>query len=85
MKIRFSLKTHFWHRLKKNVCQGDLIFKSVLYIFIYIIYLYIHTSQVLHIPPRKKILRFAFFDCELYTLGESKMVLAGELRKVTAK
>lgn len=54
----FSENT-FLAQIKKNVCQGNLIFKSVLYIFIYIIYLYIHTSQVLHIPPRKEILVFA--------------------------
>lgn len=54
--------------------SGNLIFKSVLYIFIYIIYLYIHTSQVLHIPLGEKILPFALFDCKLYILGESKMV-----------
>lgn len=58
----FSENT-FLAQIKKNVCQGNLIFfKSVLYIFIYIIYLYIHTSQVLHIPPRNKILLFALFQ-----------------------
>lgn len=59
--------------------SGNLIFKSVLYIFIYIIYLYIHTSQVLHIPLGERILPFALFDCKLYILGASKMVVA-ELR-----
>lgn len=78
----FSENT-FLAQIKKNVCR-DLIFKSVLYIFIYIIYLYIHTSQVLHIPLGEKILPFALFDCKLYILGESKMVVA-ELREVTSK
>ena len=68
----------------KKCMSGNLIFKSVLYIFIYIIYLYIHTSQVLHIPLGEKILPFALFDCKLYILGESKMVVA-ELREVTSK
>lgn len=81
MKIRFSLKTHFWHRLKKNVCCGDLIFlKSVLYIFIYIIYIFIytHTHWVLHIPPGRKIaLPFVlFFQCKLYIPDEEKTTAA---------
>lgn len=52
---KISSENTFLAQIKKNVCRGIWFFKSVLYIFIYIIYLYIHTSQVLHIPPRENL------------------------------
>ena len=81
----FSENT-FLAKIKKNVCQGNLIFKSGLYIFIYIIYLYIHTSYLKFCisHQERKSFSLLFFACKLYILGESKMVVA-ELRKVTAK
>lgn len=64
--------------------SGNLIFLSQYYIYLYILYIYIYTHPKFCIFHREReSFRLLFSDCKLYILGDSKMMEAGELRKVT--
>lgn len=69
----FSENT-FLAQIKKNVCQGNLIFLSQYYIYLYILYIYIYTHPKFCISHQEtKSFCLLFSDCKLYILGESKM------------
>lgn len=66
--------------------SGEFDFLSQYYIYLYILYIYIYTHPKFCIYHQdRKSFCLLFSDCKLYILGETEMVVAGELRKVTSK
>ena len=81
----FSENT-FLAQIKKKCMSGESDFLSQYYIYLYILYIYIYIHPKFCISHQeRKSFSLRLFNCKLYILGESKMVVAGELRKVTAR